>query len=165
VAAVTFEDFVKAELGGLGRFAGAVTRDRHLAEDVLSDALMATSVRWRKIAVMADPVAYVRRIIVTTYLSEMRKTQRRRTDSTADSTPFDQPVPDSSERVAQRDEIERLLSGLTPNQRTAVVLRYMFDQSDAQIAEVLDCTAGTVRAHLSYARAALRLASREGALP
>lgn len=155
---MTFEEFVHAELGGLSRFAGAVAGDRHLAEDVLSDALLAASTRWRRISSMASPVAYVRRIIVTTYLSELRKVRRRRTDSTGDTSTLDQDVPDSSDLMAQRDEVERLLARLSPKQRTAVTLRYLFDQSDEQIAKVLDCSAGTVRAHLSHARAAMRLA-------
>jgi RNA polymerase sigma factor (sigma-70 family) len=70
---------------------------------------------------------------------------------------IDRATPDSSEQLAQSDEVDRLLSALPAKQRVAVVLRYLYDQTDAQIAEVLGCATTTVRSHLSHARATLRL--------
>lgn len=156
---VTFEEFLTAELPGLARFAGALTGDRQLAEDVLSDALLAVMPRWRRIERMERPAAYVRQAVVNTYLSERRKASRRRTDPTSDADVFERGTPDMSEAVAGRDEAERLLARLTPQQRTAMVLRYLLDQDDPQIAEALNCSAATVRSHLSQARAALRLSA------
>ncbi|BCJ64814.1 sigma-70 family RNA polymerase sigma factor [Polymorphospora rubra] len=154
---MTFEEFLHAEMAGLSRFAGAVCGDHHLAEDVLSDALVTVSARWHRIVRMDHPLAYVRRVVTRTFLSELRKTRRRRTESTADMTRLDQSQDDASGVVGQRDEVRRLLSALTPQQRTAVVLRYMFDQTDGEIAAVLNCSAATVRSHLSHARSTLRL--------
>src|SRR5256885_9356566 len=37
---VRFEDFLRGEMPGLAVFAGALTGDHHLAEDVLSEALL-----------------------------------------------------------------------------------------------------------------------------
>jgi RNA polymerase sigma factor (sigma-70 family) len=158
---VTFDEFVQAELGSLTRFAGAMTGDEHLAQDVLSDALLKTVVRWRRISVMENPAADVRRILVTTYLSDRRKALRRRTDPTGDLSLLDRPAPDGSDLVMLRDELERLLAQLTPTQRIAIVLRYLLDQDDKQIAETLNRTTATVRSHLSHARATLRLAGPE----
>ncbi|MCW2936269.1 MAG: subfamily polymerase sigma-24 factor, partial [Actinomycetia bacterium] len=73
---MTFDEFVRAEMGGLSRFAGALTSDRYLAEDVLSDALVKVARRWRRIGSLDDPAAYVRRVVVTTYLDDRRKAQR-----------------------------------------------------------------------------------------
>jgi DNA-directed RNA polymerase specialized sigma24 family protein len=42
------------------------------------------------------------------------------------------------------------------------VLRYLLDESDEQIAGALGCTTGTVRSHLSRARATLRLVAADG---
>jgi len=41
----------------------------------------------------------------------------------------------------------------------AVVLRYLMDQTDLEIAAALGCSTGTVRSHLSHGRSALRLAA------
>jgi RNA polymerase sigma-70 factor (sigma-E family) len=155
---VTFDEFLSTEMTGLARFAGALTGDHYLAEDVLSDALLIASTRWRRIARMDHPVAYVRRIVISTYLSERRKSRRRRTQATADPDLLDRMNNDDPQiAVASRDGIERMLAHLTPQQRAAVVLRYVLDHTDDDIAAILSCSTSTVRSHLSHARAALRL--------
>ncbi|HEX6499847.1 MAG TPA: sigma-70 family RNA polymerase sigma factor [Micromonosporaceae bacterium] len=154
---MTFEDFVRAELVALTRFAGALAGDRALAEDILSDALLKVIHRWRRISGMHDPAAYVRRVVVTTYLSQRRTAKRRRTDPVGDLSATDRAVPDASAEVVARAEVEWVLAKLPPQQKAAVVLRYLLDQTDEQIAEALGCTPATVRSHLSHARAALRL--------
>ena len=50
-----------------------------------------------------------------------------------------------------------------PQQKAVVVLRYLLDEPDEQIAQALGCTQGTVRSHLSHARTALRLTAAAGA--
>jgi RNA polymerase sigma factor (sigma-70 family) len=154
---MTFDEFLRAEMTGLARFSGALCGDRHLAEDVLSDALLTASGRWARIARMQHPLAYVRRIVLTTFLSEARRTQRRRTDVTADPAALDRAGADAYETVDRQDEIRRLLATLAPQQRAAVVLRYLLDQTDDEIAAALGCAPATVRSHLSHARSALRL--------
>lgn len=157
-----FDEFVRAEMGSLTRFAGALAGDRYLAEDVLSDALVKVARRWRRISAMQDPAAYVRRVVVTTYLDDRRKAQRRRTEPAADVEPPGRAAADPAAEVAERDEVARLLAALPAQQKAAVVLRYLLDEPDEQIAAALNCSAGTVRSHLSRARAALRLAAAEG---
>ena len=51
---------------------------------MLSDALVKVARRWRRIGSLDDPAAYVRRVVVTTYLDDRRKAQRRRTDPYGD---------------------------------------------------------------------------------
>ncbi|GAA2611842.1 SigE family RNA polymerase sigma factor [Dactylosporangium fulvum] len=153
---MTFEEFLAAELPGLTRFAGALTGDRHLAEDVLSDALLVVSRRWSRIAEMDKPLPYVRRAVVSTFFSERRKAARRRTEPVADHALLDRAEPDPGDDVARRDLVERLLAGLPPQQRAALVLRYLLDQTDEEIAQALGCSTGTVRSHLSLARSVLR---------
>ena len=162
---MTFDEFVRAEMGGLSRFAGALTGDRYLAEDVLSDALVKVARRWRRISALDDPAAYVRRVLVTTYLDDRRKAQRRRTAPTDDVAVLDRSadaVRDTADVVADRAEVARLLSALPAQQKAAVVLRYLMDESDEQIADALGCSTGTVRSHLSRARATLRLVAADG---
>lgn len=154
---MTFEEFLDAQLPELGRFAGSLTGDPHLAEDVLSDALVKVTRRWRKVSAAENPMAYVRRIVVTTYLSDRRTQQRRRTTPTSDPQVLDRPLTDTADSVIARDEIARLIDQLPPQQKAAVVMRYVLDEPDDQIAAALGCAPATVRSHLAHARAALRL--------
>jgi RNA polymerase sigma-70 factor (sigma-E family) len=155
---VTFDEFVNAELSGLIGFAAALAGDKYLAEDILSDALVKVAVQWRRISVTDNPAAYVRRMVVTTYLADRRKVRRRRTEPTSDVSVLDQTAADQTDAVLARQEIVDLLARLPPQQKAVIVLRYLRDEPDEEIARALGCTPATVRSHLSLARAALRLA-------
>jgi hypothetical protein len=63
----------------------------------------------------------------------------------------------------ERDELVRLLLRLPPGQRAAIVLRYWEDLSEAQAAEVLGCSPGTVRSATS--RGLRRLRELSGTMP
>lgn len=151
-----FEEFAAAELPGLVRFAGVLTGDRQLAHDVLTDALITASGRWGRIGSMEHPLAYVRRMVTTTYLADRRRNTRRRTDLTDVDRVLDRGSPDGTPAVDDRAEMAGLLRELSGQQRAAVVMRFYLDYPDAQIADELGCSAATVRSHISHAMAALR---------
>jgi RNA polymerase sigma factor (sigma-70 family) len=156
---VTFDEFVNAELDGLISFAAALAGDRYLAEDILSDALVKVALQWRRISAADSPTAYVRRVVVTTYLADRRKARRRRTEPTSDLSVLDHPTADQTDAILARQEVAGLLARLPPQQKAVIVLRYLLDEPDDEIARALGCTPATVRSHLSLARAALRLAA------
>jgi RNA polymerase sigma factor (sigma-70 family) len=52
------------------------------------------------------------------------------------------------------------IAGLPPRQRAVLVLRYYEDRSDAEIADLLGCAPGSVRAYASRGLAALRVELR-----
>lgn len=156
-----FEDFVDREFAGLGRFATALTGDRQRGEDVLVDALVKVSGRWRRVSRADSPAAYTRRVIVRTFLAHQRRASTRREVPTSDLRLLDTEVGDPTDDVVTRDQVRHLLDALTPSQRTAIVMRYILDSPDVEIAEALGCSAATVRSHLSHARQVLRLASDE----
>jgi DNA-directed RNA polymerase specialized sigma24 family protein len=68
-AALTFEEFAAARLPAVLRFAGVLTGDRGLAEDVVQEVLLRASGRWESIAGLDRPEAYIRKMIVNEYLS------------------------------------------------------------------------------------------------
>jgi hypothetical protein len=65
-------------------------------------------------------------------------------------------VPDGTDAVDQRDQIIRLLRALPPRQRTAVVLRYWEELSEAETARAMGCSVGTVKAACSRGLRRLR---------
>jgi RNA polymerase sigma factor (sigma-70 family) len=57
----------------------------------------------------------------------------------------------------ERQALLAELGKLPRRQRAVLVLRYYEDRDDAEIAELLGCTPGTVRSYASRALAALRV--------
>jgi RNA polymerase sigma-70 factor (sigma-E family) len=158
---MTFEEFAVARLGAVQRFAAVLTGDRALAEDVVQEVLIRAHGRWEAIARLDRPEAYVRKMIVNEYLSWRRRSWRL-VPSGAGTDVDARTAPDPAVDHAERDAILAELARLPRRQRAVLVLRYYEALADAEIAEVLGCTPGTVRGYASRALAALRV-DRPGA--
>ena len=152
-----FDEFVLARLAGLVRFAYALTGDLGHAEDVVQTALVKTYLATRR-RVPDDPEAYVRRAVVTANLSRFRR--RRVVEDLVDVVP-DRSGPSDGEPVEQTAAIAELLAGLTPRQRTVMVLRYQEDWSEAQIAAAMGVSTGTVKTLASRALTSLRASTTD----
>jgi RNA polymerase sigma factor (sigma-70 family) len=63
---------------------------------------------------------------------------------------------DAAEDAARRRDVADALALLPRGQRAVVVLRYFHDLTEAQTAEVLGCSVGTVKSQASRALATLR---------
>lgn len=114
-----FTEFVAARSAALLRAAWLLTGEQRMAEDLLQTALATTWRRWSTVSAADNPVSYVRRILVTTYLSWWRR--RWRHEYPAGRLP-ELPADDSdhSAGVAQRDAIRRALARLSRQQRAGV---------------------------------------------
>jgi RNA polymerase sigma-70 factor (sigma-E family) len=135
------------------RLAFLLTGDRTLAEDLVQEAFARLVGRLRHIREPDAFGAYLRRTIVNLATSHFR---RRRVERAY------------LERVAGRREIETnpnseldermhdALLSLPKRQRAAIVLRFYEDLSDRQTAEILRCSAGTVRSLVSRGMKTLR---------
>jgi RNA polymerase sigma-70 factor (sigma-E family) len=151
---VNFEEYARAELQPLLGFARVLCGDRGLAEDVLQEVLIRAERNWTKISAANSPTAYLRRMIVNEFLSWRRKWARIIPQSElfiADGSP------DHADQQADRAELAAELARLPRRQRAVLVLRYYIGAPDAEIAQILDCTEGTVRSHASRGLAALRV--------
>ena len=130
--------------------------DWHLAHDLVQDTLVKVYRYWPRVRQADSPDAYVRRILV----NEARDRWRRRDKAVpvADvaverAVPA---VPDLADDVARRDGLLRALVKLPYQQRATVVLRYLEGLSQAETAQVLGCSEGTVKSQSSRALATLR---------
>ncbi|GAB2603718.1 SigE family RNA polymerase sigma factor [Kribbella endophytica] len=151
---MTFDEWTDRGLPALLRFATVLCGSRHLAEDVVQDALLKAHRKWERVG-QADSIdAYVRRMVVNEFLSWRRKWSRiiPRPEVRVDET-----APDHAHQHADRDELIAQLAKLPARQRAVLVLRYYGGLSDHEIAETLGCSAGTVRGYASRALATLRV--------
>lgn len=154
---MTFDDWVRARLPALVRFAVVLTGDRGLAEDLVQEVIIRAYSRWQRITALEQPDAYLRRMITNEYLSWRRRWARiaPRPDIGAAA-----PVADHAVAHAERDAIRVELARLPRRQRAVLVLRYYEHLTDAEIADLLGCPAGTVRSLASRALATLRVDAR-----
>jgi RNA polymerase sigma-70 factor (sigma-E family) len=148
-----FTDFVVAHSGKLRRTACLVTADAHLGEDLLQTALMKAYGSWAKARCADSPVAYVRRLMINTHLSWLRRLTN--TERVIETFP-DRPVDDVQVTHAERDVLRIALLRLSPRVRTAVVLRYFDDLSEAETAALMGCSRSTVNNHVARGLADLR---------
>jgi RNA polymerase sigma-70 factor (sigma-E family) len=159
-----FREFVAARSPALLRSAWLLTGDEALAQDLVQTALARVWPRWSRLAEpsraepsRAEPSlaeAYVRRVIATTYANWWRRRWRA-----------EQPTADVPDRTGARDEftvaeaghdLAAALAILTPRQRAVLVLRYFEDLTEAQTADALGCSVGTVKSQAHKALARLR---------
>ena len=147
-----FDEFVAARSPHLLRIAFLLTRNQPAAQDLLQDTLLKAWFAWPRIS--ADPVAYVRKVLFNTFLSGLR--QRWRGELPSDSLP-DAGQPDRADTIADRLALWQALGRLPRKQRALVVLRYFEDLSEAQAADVLGVSGGTVKSQTSRALARLRV--------
>lgn len=121
-----------------------VLGDRSESEDIAQETLARALVRWKKVSAYAEP--WVVRVAGNLAIDRVRQRQRLRGVPTHDLPPLD----------AQRVDLQRALVALSPKQREVVILRYIVDLPEAEVAETLGCSVGTVKTHASRGLAALR---------
>ena len=149
---VAFSAFVAARSRGLLRLAYLLTHDEGMAEDLLQTALTKTWFAWDRLD--NDPLRYVRRVLVTTSVSWWR---RRWTHELPTEALPELPVPGAIDDRAGAQDLWIAIGRLPVRQRAVVVLRYYEDLSEAETADLLGCSVGTVKSQCSRALAKLRL--------
>jgi RNA polymerase sigma-70 factor (sigma-E family) len=163
LSGVTFEEFALARLPSLLRYAVVLTGDTNLAQDVVQEVLARAHVRWRRISESDAPEAYVRRMVLNEYLSWRRTWAVRHVHAAGERLvglgDAQGGVGDHAQSIVDADELWRRLATLGRKQRAVLVLRYYEQLEDGAIADLLGCSAATVRSHASKALRRLRLLS------
>jgi RNA polymerase sigma-70 factor (sigma-E family) len=149
-----FRDYVTARSRSLLRTAYLLTGNISDAEDLVQSALAKTYQAWDRIEDRAALDGYVRRAMVNTHISWWRR--RRVEEFPTDEVP-DQVVADPSGNSDLQDSLRRAIDRLPRRMRAAVVLRYYEDMTEAEVANVLGVSLGTVKSTVSRAVAKLRI--------
>ena len=148
-----FCEFVTARSAALFRVAYLLIGDHQLAQDLVQESLAKTYVAWDRLRDVANAEAYTRRVIATTAISWRRR--RGFHERPAEHLP-DPTAEDLTTAVEIHDALWAHLMSLPPRQRAAIVLRHYLDLSEAQTAETMACSVGTVKSSVSTGLKTLR---------
>jgi RNA polymerase sigma-70 factor (sigma-E family) len=149
-----FRDYVTARGRALLRTAYLLTGNTADAEDLVQSALAKTYLAWDRIEDRAAVDGYVRRAMVNTHISWWRR--RRLDEFPTDEIP-DQAVADHAGSSDLHETLRRAIDRLPERMRAAVMLRFYDDMTEAEVAEVLGVSLGTVKSTVSRAVAKLRI--------
>lgn len=144
-----FTSWARENQGRLLKAAFLISGDSGRAEDLVQEALTKVALRWPDAG--THPLAYARRIIYNDHVSWWRR--RRVVEHPSESAPETSTV---DAPVEARLVVARALRTLSLRQRQVVVLRYFEDLSEAECADVLGISVGTVKSTAHSAVAALR---------
>jgi len=147
-----FEIFFERNYGSVMRAVALATGDASRAEDAVQEAFGRAYRRWRSVSAMERPVAWIYVVALNAARKQWRREARRhneRIDANVTS--------DHGDIVVTALDVQAALLQLAPRQRAAVVLRYLADLSTKDVATVLGCAEGTVKATLHQALEKLRI--------
>jgi RNA polymerase sigma-70 factor (sigma-E family) len=146
---------------GLVRLAVVMTGDQGSAEDIVQDAFLGLYRRWDHLSDLPYPLAYLRASV----LNGCRTTLRRRSQADRRRQRLSEVPSESAEAHVllseEQQAVARAIRDLPDRQREALVLRYYLDMSEADTAEAMRVSRGTVKSATSRALAAIRRRLKE----
>jgi RNA polymerase sigma-70 factor (ECF subfamily) len=148
---LAFEEVYRRDYARLVGLAHGLSGSRTAAEELVQEAFLAAHRQWSEIGRYDDPAAWVRRVVVNRSVNVVR---RRVAEGLALARlGARRELPDA---LPERDEaVWRAVRSLPRRQAQVVALHYVDDRPVAEIAVVLRCAEGTVKAHLHQARQSL----------
>ena len=159
-----FDHFVVDSVDGLLRAASLIVWDFAEAEDLVQECLFRVARHWPRVRRMEYPTAYARKVLVNLALDGARRRTRDRAE--LDHAGTSHPAEHEDEAavrvlggVETTTDLNKALGDLAPRQRAVLVFRYLYDLSEAQVADVMGCSVGTVKSTTSRALQRLRVAA------
>jgi RNA polymerase sigma-70 factor (sigma-E family) len=148
-----YTEYVTARLPALRRIAFLLCGDSHRADDIVQNAITRLYVHWRKARVADNIDAYVRTIVVRTFLNEQRTGWLSKVRLVAETPErASQTGPD----METTQVLHAALARVPPKQRAVLVLRFLYDLSVAEVAGMLGCSTGNVKSQTSHGLESLR---------
>lgn len=151
VAAPSFEEVFPVLIRDAYRVAFRLLGDRGEAEDVAQEACARAFSRWPTVRDHAEPwcVRVASNLALDLLRARSRATKRNERIAAEQAGSGSAPTDD-------RIDLYAALSKLPRRQRESVVLRYLGDLSEAQTADLMGCSIGSVKTHSSRGLAALK---------
>lgn len=147
-----FASYVSRRWARLVRTAVFLGCSQQDAEDVVQTALVRCYRHWERVRRADEVDAYVHRTLV----NSLHKARGRRWHGEVPTASLpEQRAADDVARLDARADLTRALARLTPDQRTVLVLRYVSDLSEQQVAATLEIPIGTVKSRVARALAAI----------
>ena len=141
-----FAAWYAVELPRICRAMALAAGDVGLGEEAAAEAFARALLNWDRVGRMDAPGAWV----YTVALNEVRRSWRRTVLERRHVQRLrDERLPAPTE---PDDALWRAVAALPPRARAAVALRYVADLTEAQVADVMNVSRGTVAATLSTAR-------------
>lgn len=147
-----FRHYMVTNIDRLRRGAYALCQDWHTADDLVAVTFGRLYRYWSSAREATNLDGYVWKVLVRTWLDEKRRRWRR--VEFLEEVP-DLPAVDGSD-PAERMSLLEILAALSPRRRAAVLLRFYFDLSVNETAEILGCSTGTVKSLTARGLEAMR---------
>jgi RNA polymerase sigma-70 factor (sigma-E family) len=141
------------------QLAGLLTGNVTQAEDAVAEAFARVFPRWQRGKVEAF-WPYLRTALVNQVRGTARRSRTAALWRLGQAPTVD--APSAEQDIAERAELAVALRQLAPLQRRALVLRFFEDLSEADTAQLLGCSVGTVKSSTSRGLAQLRALLQEG---
>lgn len=157
-----YVDYVTARIPALRRLAYLLAGDEHRADDLVQQTITTLYVKWHRARAADHLDAYVRTMLVRTFVDERRLAWAR----VRLFQQIPEPPPCEGSGVEDRHVVRAALARVPRRQQAVLVLRFFYDLPVNEVAEMLGCSSGTVKSQTSRGLATLRrlLAEREFAV-
>jgi RNA polymerase sigma-70 factor (ECF subfamily) len=156
---------IEACIPALRRYAWALLRGRHDADDLVHDTLVRALDRLHTLRDDTDPRAWLLAIMHNVFVSQARRAKSRNRAEQLASGGEDAGSVSGQEDQLRLREMQCALDALPEEQRVVLLLISLEDLSYADTARVLGVPIGTVMSRLARARERLRQATHEEARP
>ncbi|WP_433296204.1 SigE family RNA polymerase sigma factor [Actinoplanes sp. CA-030573] len=147
-----YVDYVAARIPALRRLAYLLVNDPHRADDLVQQTITTLYVKWRRARQADNLDAYVRTMLVRTFVDERRLAWTR----VRLFRDMPEPLPAEEHGVEDRQVVRSALSRVPRRQQAVLVLRFFYDLPVEEVAGMLGCSAGTVKSQTSRGLATLR---------
>jgi RNA polymerase sigma-70 factor (sigma-E family) len=138
---------------GLCDLASMILGDPAAAEEIVMEALLKTFTGWGRIREKDRAGVYLRRAVINLCRSKIRrKVIEARVNAVSHRREELRPPAWTVDAHETAREVWRAVRELPTRQRACIYLRYVEDLAEGDIAEIMDCSVGTVRSQLSRAR-------------
>jgi RNA polymerase sigma factor (sigma-70 family) len=155
----SYAEYCASRVRTLRRAAVVLSGDWQAAENLVRDTLIEVYVEWRRMRIRGDIDAYVKQLLINTFLGNRRQARHTRAAIAGDlpEMPLDSPYPAEGQL-----EVRQALATLGRNQRAVLLLRFYGDLSVEETARVFCCSEGNVKCQTACGLTALERALAAG---